>query len=63
MKPDQQFTPKYWVGHDSRTDDIIPETLSKRYDFADIFLENAVGYWQENDRYEIILVEIKRVEI
>jgi hypothetical protein len=29
MKPDQQFTPKYWVFHNTQTDDVFIDTAAK----------------------------------
>lgn len=63
MKADQKFTPKYWVGHNKTTDDIIPSTLAKSLSTTEMLMENEFGdeYW-ENENYETILVEIKIIE-
>lgn len=32
MKKDQEFTPKYWIVHDTTTDDVFLHTASKSMD-------------------------------
>lgn len=71
MKIDQKFTPKYWVVHDPKTDDIIPETMSKsakgaeaKYAmclFGESPLKEVFDNHPSNEGYEISLVEIKFV--
>ncbi len=76
MKPNQKQTPKYWVVHDKKTDDVFIETAHKTMTVAiDIFLSDcAYGYsgkvmadedlqhwFDEQDNLECILIEINRV--
>jgi len=68
MKTDQQFTPKYWVAHDPREDDVYMETSSKSYDEcyqqikALMFSEEALVTAMENEEIKISLMEIKFVK-
>lgn len=64
MKKDQKLTPKYWVGHNKLTDDVFIQTIDKSYnkvlDNMDLMFGNA---WYDDSSHEVILVEIKKVDI
>lgn len=75
MKSDQKHSPKYWVVHDKQTDDIFLSSAHKwKQRSIDLFLEQMSKMFTnssyddlyeafENDEdYECILVEIKKVE-
>lgn len=69
MKPDQNHTPKYWVAHDPRTDDVYLDTASKSYDGC-VEKLTPILYGKEDTfrlmdegKIEISLVEIKFVKV
>ena len=76
MKPDQKHSPKYWVVHDKQTDDVFLSSAHKSKHVSErLFLEQMSKMFTnpsyddlyeafENDEdYECILVEIKKVEV
>ena len=77
MKPDQKFSPKYWVVHDTTSDDILISTLDKTKTISiDKFIENHMfqffGLVEDEDtqevflnqkRFECILIEVKQVNL
>lgn len=77
MKPDQKLSPKYWVVHDKKSDDVFINTASKnKRNAVDIFVDdNSWDRWQVylkdedllemfyNDKdLEVILIEVKEVK-
>lgn len=62
MNNNQKLSPKYWVGHSKKTDDVFIETIDKSYsrvlDNMDLMFGDS---WYEDDNYEVILIEIKEV--
>lgn len=66
MKPDQRHSPKYWVAHDTTTDDVILETATKSLYDTQVKLDDIyrVGIaYDFPERFKFILVEIKEVVI
>lgn len=72
MKKSQAFTPKYWVVHDIRKDDVLLYTASKSRDYS-IYLyvqkfgEDGRGnldwsHFDDDENLRCSLVEIKLVE-
>lgn len=62
MTNDQEFTPKYWVGHHKQTDDVMLFSASKTK--ADTLGELELAYgedWFLDENFEVILIEIKKV--
>jgi hypothetical protein len=63
MKPNQEFTPKYWVLHNKETDDVLISTASKSFDGCK---QNArcneptayEKYYHDDERYEIVLISV-----
>lgn len=77
MKPNQKLSPKYWVVHDKKSDDVFINTASKnKRNAVDIFVDdNSWDRWQVylkdedllemfyNDKdLEVILIEVKEVK-
>jgi hypothetical protein len=64
MTPNQNFSPKYWVGHHKENDDIMVFSMNKNRDACAKELEHAYGEdWFMDDKFEIILIEIKQVVV
>lgn len=64
MFKEQSHTPKYWVGHCKRNSDVILNTASKRRgDTEEMMTEFFGNRWLIDDDYEVILIEIKEVEL
>lgn len=64
MRKDQEFTPKYWVGHHKKEDDVIWLSMSKSRDQCIEWMDECFGDdWFLDDDYEIILIEIKQVPL
>ena len=62
MKDYQKLNPKYWVGRNKATDDVLIETADKSYEWVVDKMELKFGdEFYENPNLEIILVEIKQV--
>jgi hypothetical protein len=65
MKPDQRFTPKYWVFHNTKTDDVYLETAAKSFAACKFKVEQYhIGklcdfYENDESQYQISLIEIK----
>lgn len=77
MKPNQKLSPKYWVVHDKKSDDVFINTASKnKRNAVDIFLDDdAWDRWAayleddallemfHNDKdLEVILIEVKEMD-
>lgn len=77
MYKEQEYSPKYWVVHDKRSDDIFISTAHKSKFMSErLFVQNTLMtmfdgldeqdafdlYCNEED-YECILIEIKSVDI
>lgn len=64
MKYDQKYSPKWWVGHSKEQEGIIVCTMSKTRSEAVNEMEFLFGEdWHENEALEVILVEIKMVNV
>lgn len=70
MKHNQEYTPKYWVGHDPRTDDIYIDTARKSKGEAEAALkkllmcnEDEYSKFIENGEIDVIIIEIRMLEI
>lgn len=77
MKPNQKLSTKYWVVHDTTSDDILILSLSKnKIDSIDKFIENYMfqffGLVEDADthevfstqsRFECILIEVKQISL
>lgn len=64
MNNNQKLSPKYWVGHSKKTDDVFIETIDKSHsrvlDNMDLMFGDS---WYGDDNYEVILIEIKEVTL
>ena len=58
MKNEQRYTPKYWVLHDKRTDDVFIETLDKSGDGCAAKASKIKPNWRQNDNLAIELIQI-----
>ena len=65
MNAIQILTPKYWIGHDTKTDDVFLLTAKKDYSSCyDRMSEYFGDDWKDNNTsFEISLVEINLVEM
>lgn len=64
MKDQQKLTPKYWVGHDQRTDDVFIETMFKhRADTCDAMALKFGADWEEQPHFAVELFEVKKVQL
>lgn len=64
MKPKQEFTPKYWVGHHKKEDDIIWLSMRKTRSECVEWMEDCYGEdWFMDDDFEVTLIEIKEVPL
>ncbi len=78
MKQDQKLTPKYWVVHDKNTDDVYLNSAHKNKAEAETWFvkhlmlpcshsgmsfEDAYELYLEDENYECILIEIKKVKM
>lgn len=62
MTVQPKFTPKYWVGHDSRTNDAYIETMYKhRADTYDAMVRLFGEDWEDQSHLEINLIEMSIV--
>lgn len=60
----EKLTPKYWAVYDHNQCDVLVWTLSKASsEVSTIMDETFLGDWREDPKFEVILVEIVRVEI
>lgn len=77
MKPNQKLSPKYWVVHDNKSDDVFINTASKykQYALGKFIDDNSWDRWstylEDNDLLEmfdndedleVILIEIKETK-
>jgi len=65
MKLDQEYSTKYWAGHDSRTTDLFLTTMFKyKGDARDEMVRLYGEDWEdENPDFKVELVEIKLVHM
>lgn len=64
MKVDQQYSPKWWVGHHKRQEDVFFSTMHKSRACAVKEMEIIFGEdWFIDEDLEVILVEIKMVNV
>lgn len=61
MRNNQKFTPKYWVGNNKESDDVVITTARKSYHDAEKKLISIVGENYEDEGYEIKCIEIRLV--
>jgi hypothetical protein len=58
----QRYSPKYWVAHDTRTDDVILSTASKSLSNC-IDLYNGVASVEEYEFIKFDLMAIMEVDV
>lgn len=64
MKVDQKYTPKWWVGHHKKNEDVLTTTLNKSKEDAVREMEFIFGEdWFINEDLEVILIEINMVNV
>ena len=64
MNDNQKYTPKYWVLHDYRTDDVYLQTASKSKGECFTFSDAMLGKeWEDCESLEVILVEVRMVKL
>lgn len=64
MREDQELSPKWWVGHDKRQDGVFLATACKSRDRTVVLMEDYFGEdWFIEENFEVILIEIKKVEL
>ena len=69
MRTEQDFTPKYWVFHNTATDDVYLDTAAKSWEDCRILAaqkhtEKLLDFYStESSPYAISLVEIKLVNL
>lgn len=64
MKINQEYSPKYWVGHHKQTTDVLLHTASKTRHDVCRSMEAMYGEdWFLDDDFEVILIELKQVII
>jgi len=63
MKTEQEFTPKYWIFHNTESDDVYLDTASKSLDTCRNLAHLLYGIVSDDSRYQFSLVEIKLVEL
>jgi len=62
MNRNQEFTPKYWIGHDVRKDDVFLETASKDFEEAAKKLHSRIGGpYYDSQHYDVSLFEINLI--
>ena len=56
MKRGCAYTPKYWIGHSLKEDDVFLTTAKKSYQEAHDAMNELLGEeWTANAKYEIML--------
>lgn len=63
MKADQKYTPKWWVGRD-KSEGTFVTTMYKSS--SQVYFEMEITYgedWYVNEDLEVVLVEIKMVNL
>ena len=63
MKSDQKYTPKYWVAHNTKSDDVYITTAHKSMDAARRRAIVYLGEEIDEDYIGMVLIEIKLVDI
>lgn len=64
MNKEQSYTPKYWVGHNKVTHDVLLSTADKSKDGAILRMRGIFGKeWFENEDLSVDLMKIKFVSI
>lgn len=64
MKEGEGFSPKYWVGHHKENFDVMLFSASKSREETLAMMECAYGEdWFLDENFEVILIEIKKVEL
>lgn len=59
MNLHQKFTPKYWVGHSTISEDVFFETASKtRFDTYDKMKLKFGEEWEEGDELSVDVIEL-----
>lgn len=51
MKTEQEFTPKYWIFHDTESDDVYLDTTSKSLDTCRNLAHLLYGIVSDDSRY------------
>lgn len=69
MRKEQKFTPKYWVGHDPRENDVYIDTADKNRfkaitKFQKLLMCNDSEYEKcvEEGKAGVVLIEIKLID-
>lgn len=63
MTPDQAFTPKYWVLHDPKSDEVYLDTVSKIYSTCANLAFTLHDFVPGDSNLCISLIEIKLVDM
>lgn len=65
MNNEQKLTPKYWVAHNTSTDDVYVRTMFKhRQDTLDMVVAMYGDNWEEtHPNIKIDLIELKVVQL
>lgn len=65
MNNEQKLTPKYWVAHNTSTDDVYVRTMFKyRQDTLDMVVAMYGDDWEEkHPNIKIDLIELKVVQL
>lgn len=64
MKYDQKYSPKWWVGHHKKQEDVFMSTVNKSKSDTVQEMEFIFGEdWFIDEDLEVILVEIKMVNL
>ncbi|MOA30254.1 hypothetical protein D3C78_1513290 [compost metagenome] len=64
MKDGQPLSPKYWVGHNKKTDDVFVSTCHKVRQKSVELMDWLFGAdWFMDEDLEVILIEIKIVGV
>jgi len=59
MKCKQEYTPKYWVIHDPKSDDVMIETASKGAQDTEDKYQELTGSHYDDDGMELLLVSLE----
>jgi hypothetical protein len=61
MNNNQRYSPKYWVAHDTRTDDVLISTASKSLSVCHNLTRTEIG--TDDEFIEYILVSLVEVDV
>jgi len=64
MNEDQELSPKYWIGHSKKSDDVFLDTASKGFNDTSLNMFSVFGRnWLDDEDKEIGLFELKQIPI